>query len=296
MQPLHIKTPLIKSRGLSDRAKTDVLIKIESLQPTGSFKIRGIGRLCQHYATTFAARRFVSSSGGNAGLAVAYAGRQLGVPVTVVIPKSTLPHMVDKIQSEGAEVVVHGEDWNAADALARQMADEEWSFYIPPFDHPLIWEGHSSIVEEIEREDVRPDAVFVAVGGGGLFCGIAEGIKKAGWDQTQVYTIETKGAASFAKSYELGKCVTLDRIETIATSLGARKVAEKALELAFTLPVTPLTVTDEEAVEAAQAIASMHRILVEPACGAAVSPVYHSKVDLSQYKKVVIILCGGVVI
>lgn len=119
---------------------------MEALQPSGSFKNRGIGFICSHYAQVEKARSFVSSSGGNAGLAVAYSGRLLKVPVKVIVPQSTPSFMVQKIQREGAEVIIHGKDWNGADVLARELAEEPGSFYISPFDHPLIWKGHASLI------------------------------------------------------------------------------------------------------------------------------------------------------
>ena len=105
MQRLHIATPLIESRALSDGARRAVWLKIESMQPSGSFKIRGIGHACQEYHRR-GAHRFISSSGGNAGLAVAYAGRRLGVPVTVVVPHSTSARARELLAAERAELVV----------------------------------------------------------------------------------------------------------------------------------------------------------------------------------------------
>lgn len=114
---MHIPTPLIHSLSLSRRLHSEVWLKMEAAQPVGSFKIRGIGHACTHHANA-GARAFVSSSGGNAGLAVAYAGRLLGLPVTVVVPTTTSARAIELIEQEGAEVRVHGENWNAAHTLA----------------------------------------------------------------------------------------------------------------------------------------------------------------------------------
>jgi L-serine/L-threonine ammonia-lyase len=104
---IHIETPLIESRALSRRVPGRVWLKMEALQPCGSFKARGIGFACQRYCEQ-GRKRFVSSSGGNAGLAVAYAGRQLGVPVTVVVPENTTTRAQELIRDEAAEVIVWG--------------------------------------------------------------------------------------------------------------------------------------------------------------------------------------------
>ena len=117
MKPLHIETPFFESRALTIGAGRTVWLKLEAMQPPGSFKIRGIGLACQEYVRR-GAERFISSSGGNAGIAVAYAGRHLSVPVVVVVPETTTDKAKALIQQEGAEVVVHGSSWHEANALA----------------------------------------------------------------------------------------------------------------------------------------------------------------------------------
>lgn len=293
MISMHVRTPLLESLELSEIQGSRVFLKMEALQPSGSFKNRGIGFLCTKYANVDKATSFVSSSGGNAGLAVAYAGRLLNIAVKVVIPLSTPAFMVDKIKLEGAEVILHGKDWNEADVLARKLATEAGCFYISPFDHPLIWQGHASIIHEIKEDHIKPDAIVLAVGGGGLLCGVLQGLHEVGWNDVPVFTAETEGAASFAKSVEAGQLVTLDSINTVATSLGARTVTKKALEWTKIHKIFPQVVTDKEAVEAAVRFADQHRILVEPACGAALSLLYSKKINPQQYKNIVVIVCGG---
>lgn len=293
MTKLYIQTPLIESLELSEIFQSQVYLKMEAMQPSGSFKNRGIGLLCSHYANKENAKRFVSSSGGNAGLAVAFSGRQLKIAVKVVIPKTSVKLMVEKIQREGAEVIIHGEDWNAADLLARELANQPNTFYIPPFDHPLIWKGHATLIHEVKEEGIKPDAIVVAVGGGGLFCGIIQGLREVGWNDVPVFTAETEGAASFARSVEEGSLVTLEVIRTLATSLGAKRVAKQAFEYAQTHPVFPRIVTDRQAVDAVLRFADHSRLLVEPACGAALSLVYDRLIDPKKYKKVLVVVCGG---
>lgn len=104
---LHIHTPLIESRALSLAAGRNIWLKLDALQPCGSFKLRGVGHACEVHQAR-GARQFISSSGGNAGLAVAYAGRKLGVPVTVVVPETTTERAKELLRLENANVVVHG--------------------------------------------------------------------------------------------------------------------------------------------------------------------------------------------
>ena len=119
----------------------------------------------------------VNSSGGNAGMATSYASTKYGVPVTIVIPKSTPKLMIKRLENEGAEVIVHGEVWNNANEKALELSSKDQWLYVSPFDHPLIWEGHSTIIKELKSQLYeKPSAIVVSVGGGGLLCGILQGL------------------------------------------------------------------------------------------------------------------------
>ncbi|XP_010021974.1 PREDICTED: serine dehydratase-like, partial [Nestor notabilis] len=148
-KPFHIVSPVLESLPLSRAAGTKVYMKLENVQPTGSFKIRGIGHLCQEAAKK-GCSHFVSSSGGNAGLAAAYAAQKLGVPITVVVPSSTGPGTVRRLQEMGAEVEISGQVWDDANRRALELAETKGWVSIHPFDHPLVWQGHSSLVQELK--------------------------------------------------------------------------------------------------------------------------------------------------
>lgn len=201
--PLHIETPLIESRSLSSAGHCSVWLKLEALQPPGSFKIRGIGAACEEYSRR-GARRFVSSSGGNAGLAVAYAGRRLATPVTVVVPETTSARARELLRHEAAEIIVHGASWHEANVLALSMIEEADAF-LHPFDDPLLWHGHATLVDELARSMPAPDAVVLSVGGGGLLCGVIEGLHRNGLGRVPVIAVETAGAASFNRSLLAGQ-------------------------------------------------------------------------------------------
>src|SRR5712691_6543661 len=160
---IHVQTPLIESLALSRHVSRRVWLKMEALQPCGSFKARGIGFACQRYLEQ-GRKRFVSSSGGNAGLAVAYSGRKLGVPVTVVVPENTSERAKQLIRDESAEVVVWGQSWQEAYQHALTLVDGE-AAYLHPFDDPLIWQGHASLIDEVLAAGLEPDAVVLSVGG-----------------------------------------------------------------------------------------------------------------------------------
>jgi L-serine/L-threonine ammonia-lyase len=289
---IHVVTPLWESPSLSAAMGAPVLLKMEAFQPVGSFKARGIGLACQD-SWEAGASRLVCASAGNAGYAVAYSGRKIGIPVTVIVPKTTPAWLRDLVSKEGATVIVHGDSWDDAHAYGTKLAEEENAAYIHPFDDPRVWKGHSSIIHEIADLGVRPGAIVTSVGGGGLLCGLLEGMHEVGWTDVPVLAVETEGAASFAAAVSAGRLVTLDRITSIATTLGARRVAAKALEWTERHPITTWQVTDPEAVDACVRFADEHRVLVEPACGASLAAVYGRAKPLEGLRPIVIIVCGG---
>jgi L-serine/L-threonine ammonia-lyase len=291
MRPLHIDTPLFESRALSIGAGRTIWLKLETVQPPGSFKIRGIGLACQQYARR-GARRFISSSGGNAGIAVAYAGRHLSVPVIVVVPEATTAEAKALIKQEGAEVIVHGANWHDANALALSMVEETDAF-LHPFDDPLIWKGHASIIDEVAASHVRPDAIVLSVGGGGLLSGVVEGLSRNGWSDIPVIAVETVGADAYAQSIEAGSCIET-AVTSIATCLGASKICEQAFSVSKTHRVHSVVVSDQAAVSACQNFLQDHRTVVEPACGAALAVVYDGAPELEEFNSVMVVICGGV--
>ncbi len=288
---LSIRTPLLESLPLGQLNGTRVWLKMEALQPSGSFKMRGIGHACEHHKAN-GARRFISSSGGNAGLAVAYAGRQLGVPVIVVVPETTAERVRHLLKLEGAEVIVHGKMWSEANELALSLLTEEDAF-LHPFDDPLLWYGHAAMIDEVVAEGVRPDAVILSVGGGGLLAGVDEGLRRHGLEDVPVYAVETEGMASYFASLDAGRLTEVPVLTGVATTLGASQVCQRAFELAQERPVVPVRVTDREAVDASLSFLDDHRTLVEPACGASLAVLYGKKIPISGYNNVLVIVCGG---
>lgn len=288
---LSIKTPLIQSLVLSQLNQCQVWLKMEALQPSASFKQRGISHACQKYFEQ-GAQRFISSSGGNAGLAVAYTGRQLGVPVTVVVPETTAQRARELIAQQGAEVIVHGASWTEANALAQSLLTQH-DVFIHPFDHPLLWEGIIPMIDEVIADGVTPDAVVLSVGGGSLLSGVAAGLKKHGLAQIPIYAVETQGTASLHASIIAKQHVELDQVSGIATTLAAKKVCQNAFEVSQELEVRSLVVSDQDTVDACLKFVDDHRILVEPACGATLSVLYDQAIQFKPSDQVLVIVCGG---
>jgi L-serine/L-threonine ammonia-lyase len=291
--PLHIETPVMLSRPLSALSNKSVWLKFESMQPSGSFKIRGVGAVCEGYARQ-GKKQFVSSSGGNAGIAVAYAGRQLAIPVTVVVPETTTPRAKALIELEGASVIVHGASWMEANDLAQSMLDDPSVAFVHPFDNPVMWSGHATMIDEVVSKQIPFDSVILSVGGGGLFSGVMEGLQRHGLTHIPVLAMETTGAASLTRSMETGFRVELEAIKSVATSLGAKMVCKNAFEMATRYGVRCEVVEDIEALEACENFLVDHRTLVEPACGASLAAVYsHEQRLISDFDAPLVIVCGG---
>lgn len=314
------ETPLIESTNLSRAAGCRIFLKLENVQPSGSFKSRGLGLRVQRSlrnAQNPHKVHFFSSSGGNAGLGCVYAANFVRRPATVVVPMSTKPHMIPKIHAAGAhDVVQHGASWREADAYMRETVMKaaedrgEEPVYIPPFDHPDIWEGHSWMMDELRMQfqsigEGAPDWVVCSCGGGGLLAGVMQGLERqvGEWEKTKVLAMETEGADALAKSLEAGENVTLPGITSIATSLGAVRIAEQVYQMAEkgyeqgTLKSAVLS--DAEAAMGCWRLADDEKILVEAACGVNIALCYGNRLQkalgrkVRKNDKILIIVCGG---
>lgn len=285
-----LNTPLFESHALRAQGQS-VYFKMDCDQPTGSFKIRGMENLCRYHAAQ-GKRKFLGSSGGNAGYSLAYVGYKMGLEVKIVVPEKTPEFMREKIRRIGAEVEVHGTVWDEAHAHALKLAETEGYEYVSPFDDPLLWEGHASMIDECKGLIPQPARIVLSVGGGGLLCGVLEGLQRNGWQDTEVIAVETEGAASLYRSVEAGKLIELARIESIASSLGAKKVAVEALRLSQDRKVKPFLVSDDEALRAMDLFLEEYHRQVEPACGAALAYGYF---HLGQVEgTTLVVVCGGV--
>jgi L-serine/L-threonine ammonia-lyase len=306
-QAIHLRTPLLYSKPLSDRLERSVYLKLDCLQPSGSFKVRGVGFAVQK-AISAGYSQLVSSSGGNAGLATAYCGSVLGIDTTVVLPETATQRVKSTIKELGAEVIVRGSQWVEANAFAESLVSESQgkALLIHPFDMPDLWEGHASLVQEIKEqmpEGVLPSLVLASVGGGGLLMGILRGLKDCDWHQSvPVLACETLGADALTQSLKAGSRVKLEKISSVAKSLGADRIGEDILKECMSRSgqkvLESIAVTDEEAVGSYLKFALDHNILVEPACGAALAPLYYhfDELEKSQNKRLdnlVVEVCGG---
>ncbi|GIC91139.1 putative L-serine dehydratase [Aspergillus udagawae] len=316
-----VETPLVESACLSRAAGCRIFLKLENIQPSGSFKSRAMGnQILSHLVKPENAGRpvhFYASSGGNAGLAAVCAARSLGYPCTVVVPVSTKPLMVNKLRAAGAsDVIQHGETFSEAGEYMREVimkgddGDAEKDVVkiaLHPFDNEPIWEGNSTIIDELAaqlppvttREEAIAyngralplDAVICSVGGGGLLNGLIMGLERRTHLQKQsshysnsitssqpdpihILAIETKGTDSLALAVAQKSLVSLPKITSQATSLGAIRVSERTFKYAISPPpgiaVHSAVLSDADAARGVLRLADDERLLVELACGVCV--------------------------
>ncbi|WP_409319529.1 pyridoxal-phosphate dependent enzyme [Pseudomonas sp. KCJK9016] len=289
---LHIRTPLILHPTLSTSSRR-IWLKLENLQPSGSFKLRGMGLLCSQAAAQ-GKRKVVCPSGGNAGLATAVAAASLGLQACIVVPHTTPEATRARIRRTGAEVIVHGKVWDEANQRARELASAADTEYVPAFDHPVLWQGHSTMIDEILEDCPQVDAVVTSVGGGGLLAGLLTGLLRHERRDCRIIACETRGAASFAAAVEAGHPVRLSKIDTVATSLGAAQVAQWPVQHIGEFDHQCLVLSDDDAIMGVVRYANDLRQLVEPACGVSLAVAYLDHPALAGARDVVIVVCGGV--
>uniref|UniRef100_A0A8C3JKZ4 L-serine deaminase n=1 Tax=Calidris pygmaea TaxID=425635 RepID=A0A8C3JKZ4_9CHAR len=301
-KPFHIVSPVLESLPLSKAAGTKVYMKLENVQPSGSFKIRGIGHLCQEAARK-GCRHFVCSS-GNWEMVGAMGGMDARSLSSACPAIPLLPHLHPNITAgpPWGHPPVPSPVWDEANRRALELAKTEGWVSIHPFDHPLVWEGHASLVRELKDSlETKPDAIVLAVGGGGLLAGVVAGLRQVGWQDVPIVAAETWGAHSFHAALEAGQLVTLPDITSVAKCLGAKTVAARALECAQECQVISQVVEDTEAVRAVEQFLDDERMLVQPACGAALALLYTGRLRRLQGEgglrtplaSVVVVVCGG---
>ena len=291
---LHHRTPLLAHRELSRQLNKSVWLKMENTQPSGSFKMRGIGMFCQR-AVSRGASHFVCPSGGNAGFAAAVSGVALGIKTTILVPESTSESVRAAIEQIGVELIVIGNVWDETNQAALAMCRVEDAVYIPPFDHADVWDGNATVIDEVAQE-AEFDVVICSVGGGGLLAGVVQGLQRNGLAYVPVIAVETEGAASFYAAVQAGQVVTIPEINTIATTLGSKRVAQHAFDLTKEHQIHAVTVTDKQATDACVRFVDDMRTLVEPACGAALAVAYENLAVLKPFKRPLIIVCGGIAV
>jgi len=288
--PCVRRTPLTASAVLSERLKTNVYVKLELFQKTGSFKVRGAFNKALGLKAEERGQGLVAVSGGNHAQAVAYAARTLGLKSVVLMPDSTPANYVDATRGYGAEIKFAA-NVGTAFAEVAQYEREGWA-YVHPFDDPVVMAGQGTIGLEILDDVPQVTDIIVSIGGGGLIGGIATAVRSLK-PSVRLWGVETEGADCMSKSLAAGKIVTLDAITSIARTLGAPAPSEFTLALARNLLENVTVVSDAEALAALRFLLERLKVLTEPAASCTLAAADRLKDQFSKERHVVLVLCGG---
>lgn len=253
ISPYIRQTPLVRARCMKETLFPDgeSWLKLESLQVTGSFKARGATNKLLSLPREEVQRGIVTASGGNHGLATAYAGWLGKVKTTVFVPENVSPEKARKLETWGARVVVRGRHWHEANREALALADREGLAYFHPFADPVVIAGQGTLALEILDQTADVDELLVAIGGGGLISGISLTVK-ALRPSIRVVGVEPTGAPTLYESVRAGRVVELPGITTRVPTLSALKTEPINLEIVQRCVDEIVLVTDEEMQEAAR--------------------------------------------
>lgn len=285
-----LRTPLDRSRSLSEVVGAEVFIKCENLQRTGSFKIRGAYNRIARLSDAERTSGVVAASAGNHAQGVALAASLSSVKATVFMPEAATLPKVEATKRYGAEVVLTGIDFGAAYDAAAAYSDETGSTFVHPYDHPHVIAGQGTIGLEIFEQMDAVGTVVVPIGGGGLISGIAAAIK-ARVAGARVVGVQASGAASFPPSLERGAPITLESMSTIADGIAANSPGERTFEHVRALVDDVVVVTDEAIAEALLFAVERMKLVLEPAGAAGIAALLLGVVRVES--PAVVVLSGG---
>ncbi len=289
LQGVIRETALLHSPALSRACGNNVYLKPENMQITGAYKIRGAYYKISTLTEEEKQRGLITASAGNHAQGVAYAAQAAGVSATIVMPTTTPLMKVNNTKDYGAQVLLHGETFDDAAAMAMQLSREQGLTYIPPFNDLDVATGQGTIAYEIFQALPDVDIILVPIGGGGLAAGIAT-LAKLLNPHVTVIGVEPSGAASMKASLQAGEVVTLPAISTIADGVAVKTPGEKVFPYIQQNIDHIITIDDRELVDAFLDVMEKHKMVVENAGLLTVAALHH--LDCKD-QNVVSVLSGG---
>jgi len=289
----HIReTPLDYSPFFSERTGCDVWLKLENLQHTGSFKLRGAFNKLLSLSPEQRAAGCVAASSGNHGAAIAYAMKKLGVTGVIFVPEQTSTAKVDAIRRYGGDVKFFGIDGLDTEQHARRYADERGMIYLSPYNDEQVIAGQGSCGVEISRQLGRVDAVFVAVGGGGLISGVGSFLKSVN-KSLELVSCQPEASPVMTESVKAGELLDLPSAATLSDgTAGGIESGAITFDLCRNLVDRYVVVDEEQIAEAMRQFIDSHHQLPEGAAGVAIAGFLKVAADYVG-KNVVIVVCGG---
>jgi len=284
-------TSLERSKSFSAITDAEVYLKLENLQTTGSFKVRGAYYKIKNLTTEEASKGVICASAGNHAQGVAFAATNLGVKSTIFMPIFAPPLKVIATRAYGAEVVLTGDTFDDALAAATEFGKKTGATFVHPFNDPFVIAGQGTIGLEIFEQLRDVDDVMVPIGGGGLISGIAIAMKQLN-PQIRIIGVEANGAQSMKMSIEEGRPVTLNSANTIADGIAVKSPGNLTYDITQKLVDELVVVNDAEMARTAYLLLQRAKILTEPAGVAAMAAVLYQRVDIKS-RKVVPVISGG---
>ncbi len=287
-----VKTPFAFAPILSDRVGAKVFLKKENLQLTGAFKLRGAYNKIALLSDAEKKRGVIAASAGNHAQGVAFSARTFHIPATIIMPEATPLLKVENTKALGANVILHGENYDEAYAYALQKAKDENLTFIHPFADEAVMAGQGTIALEMIEDVEDLDTVVVSIGGGGLIAGVASALKALKPD-IRIIGVVAKGADAMYDSFKAKKPIDSLFVKTIADGIAVRDVNEKNLSLVLELVDDVVEVDDEEIASAILFLLERQKLVVEGAGAAGVAAIMHQKFPFSKSEKIGTILSGG---
>jgi threonine dehydratase len=287
------RTPLIGALPLAQPpGDLELFLKLENLQVTGSFKPRGATNCLLQLDPALVARGVITASGGNHGLAVAYAARRAETSAVIYLPEGSPREKAERLAALGAEVVIEGKVWNAANRAAMARAERDGLAYLHPFADPRVIAGQGTVGLEILEDAPEIDQVVVAIGGGGLISGVATALK-ALRPGIRVSGVEPVGAPTLKHSLEAGELVTLAEITTTAGTLAPARSEAINLDIIARTVDEIVLVDDEEMRAAARWLWSELGIAAELSGAAAMAALLQGRIEVAPGARVCVLVCGA---
>jgi threonine dehydratase len=286
------RTPLIEVDPAPLAPAARMFLKLELTQHTGSFKARGAFNhiLAARDEGRLPDSGVVAASGGNAGLAFAYAASEVGVPAEVYVPETAPAVKVARLRALGASVVQVGTRYAEAQDAATKRAADTGALFCHPYDLPAVCAGQGTLgLEILEQTGGEVDTVMLAVGGGGLIAGVAAALD----GHARAVGVEPETIPTLERALHAGRPVDVDVSGIAADSLGASRLGEVAFAVASRTGVLPVLVTDEAIVEARRFVWDEYRLVVEHGTAAAVAALRAGAYRPSSGERVVVVLCGA---
>lgn len=287
-----VVTPCPESIPLSEITGARIWCKLDNLQRTGSFKERGARNALLRLAPAQKKRGVIAASAGNHALGLAYHGRLLGIPVTVVMPAHAPLIKVATCRRLGARVELHGRDFAEARARADTLAAAEGLAYVHGFDHPDIIAGQGTMALEILEQVKEADAIIAPIGGAGLIAGLAIAAK-AVRPRIRIIGVESVATASFTAALRAGRPVAIPRRATLADGLAVLRVGDNAFRLARPLLDRVVRVSEDTIALAILRMIELEKSVVEGAAAAPLAALLSGALPELRGKRVVLTVCGG---